>query len=258
MRLERRDLRALRPSFTQGATTEKRGIGTPPDVDLENVIGMGRVKRPIRRSDILPYTLVAPLVLFIIGLALVPAAFTIVESFFKVQPLNPPRKFIGLANFVNLFRDTAVLSSIENTALYVIIGVTASTVLGIALAVTLQKKFVGRSILIAVLILPWALPGVVEGIVWTGIWDSNVGLLNSLLTTAHLITHYQVFLGQNQLVTILAIGLVQVWQITPLSALLILAALQNIPQDIYEAASIDGCSAWSSFRSHWCRRLSLP
>jgi multiple sugar transport system permease protein len=131
--------------------------------------------------------------------------------------------------------------------------VTLSTVLAIAMAVTLQKKFFGRSLLIAVLILPWALPGVVEGIVWGSIWDSNTGLLNSLLTSVHLIDHYAVFLGQNQFLTILAIELVQVWQITPLSTLLILAALQNIPNDVYEAANLDGSSSWSTFR-----RITLP
>jgi multiple sugar transport system permease protein len=146
-----------------------------------------------------------------------------------------------------------VRSSIGNTALYVLIGVTLSTVLGIAMAVTLQHRFTGRSILIAVLILPWALPGVVEGIVWTGIWDSNTGLLNSALTSVHLINHYHVFLGQHRLLTIFAIELVQVWQMTPLSALLVLAALQNIPGDLYEAANLDGSSPWATFR-----RITLP
>ncbi len=107
--------------------------------------------------------------------------------------------------------------------------------------------------MIAVLILPWALPGVVEGIVWTGIWDSNTGLLNSVLTSLHAIDHYQVYLGQNRLLTIFAIELVHVWQITPLSALLVLAALQNIPGDLYEAATLDGCSPWSALM-----RITLP
>jgi multiple sugar transport system permease protein len=206
-----------------------------------------------RRFDWLPYALVTPLTLFIVGLALIPAGVTIVSSFFRIQPLNPPDQFNGLENFQQLFANDAVTASMGNTALYVIIGVALSTVLAIAMAVTLQKKFFGRSILIAVLILPWALPGVVEAIVWGSIWDSNTGLVNSLLTSMHLIDHYLVILGQNQFLTILGIELVQVWQITPLSTLLILAALQNIPSDIYEAADLDGCSPWAAFR-----RITLP
>lgn len=200
-----------------------------------------------RRLDLLPYALVTPLALFIVVLGLVPAAVTTVQAFFKGQPLNPPNSFVGLNNFTQLFQNNVIVSSMVNTGWYVLIGVVLSTVLGIVMAVTLQKPFRGRSILVAILILPWALPGVVEGIVWSGIWDSNTGLLNSVLSSLHLISSYQVFLGQHQFLTILVIEIVQVWQMTPLSALLILAALQNIPGELYEAASIDGSTGWKSF-----------
>ncbi len=213
----------------------------------------GGPARRRRRFDALPYLLVAPLAVFIIGLALVPAGFTIIESFFRVDDLDPPTRWIGLGNFSRLFADPTVQTASVNTLVYVLVGVALSTVLGIAMAVTLQHKFVGRSILIAILILPWALPGVVEGIVWSGIWDANTGLLNSLLSSLHLIDHYHVFLGQHRWLTIVLIELVQVWQITPLSALLVLASLQNIPGDLYEAARLDGCSAWAAFR-----RVTLP
>jgi multiple sugar transport system permease protein len=212
----------------------------------------GPVSRRLR-FDLLPYGLVAPLALFIVALALVPAAMTIIQSFYRVQELNPPDRFNGLDNFRRLFTDTAVLSSMGNTAVYALIGVTLSTVLGVAMAVRLQRPFRGRAIVIAVLVLPWALPGVVEGIVWAGIWDSNTGLLNSVLTSFHLINDYQVFLGQNRLLTIFAIEIVHVWQITPLSALLVFASLQNIPDELYEAARLDGCSPWSAFL-----RVTLP
>ena len=223
----------------------------PPVGEVRGVPGAPRRGR--RRLDILPYALVTPLTLFIVGLALIPAGFTLVEAFFRVQPLNPPDEFNGLDNFVQLFADPAITASMANTGLYVVIGVLLSTVLAIAMAITLQKEFRGRSVLIAVLILPWALPGVVEGIVWGSIWDSNTGLLNSLLNSFHLIDQYLVFLGQNHFLTILGIELVQVWQITPLSTLLILAALQNIPGDLYEAATLDGSSAWTTFS-----RITLP
>ena len=99
-----------------------------------------------------------------------------------------------------------------------------STVLGIFFAVVLRKPFRGRGLLIAVLILPWALPGVVEGILWTGIFDPNTGLLNGVLSSLHLASHGSVLLGDNRWLTIFLIELVQVWQITPLSALLVLAS----------------------------------
>lgn len=179
---------------------------------IDPEVGGGTPPTPARRSrwrgpDLLPYALVAPLAVFIIGLALLPAGLALVQSFYRVQELNPPVTFAGLDNFRRLFTDDTVLLSMGNTLLYVVVGVTLSTVLGIAMAVTLRHPFRGRSVLIAILVLPWALPGVVEGIVWTGIWDSNSGLLNSVLSSLHLISDYHVFLGNNRLLTIFAIQL---------------------------------------------------
>lgn len=213
------------------------------------------VVAPVRagRFDLLPYLLVAPVGLFIVGLAVVPAVLTVVQSFFKVDALDPPTRFDGLGNFRRLLADDAVITSIGNTAFYVVVGVTLSTVIGVAMAVVLQRPFPGRSVVIAVLILPWALPGVVESILWTGIFDANGGLVNSVLASLHLGDGTGVLLGQNRLLTITLIELVQVWQITPLSALLVLAALQLIPSELYEAATIDGCGPWATFR-----RITLP
>jgi len=236
-----------------GAGGALAGGAVAGGAEPERAAGPGPAPARRRRPDPLPYLLVSPLALFIIVLAIVPAIYTLAQSFYRVQSLDPPVRFNGLDNFRALLTDPTVQASALNTVAYVVIGVALSTVLGLAMALTLHRGFWGRSVLIAAMILPWALPGVVEGIVWTGIWDANTGLLNSLLTSAHLITHYQVFLGHNRLLTILLIEIVQVWQMTPLSTLLVLAALQNIPGDLYEAAQLDGCTAWSTFS-----RITLP
>jgi multiple sugar transport system permease protein len=206
-----------------------------------------------RRFELLPYVLVAPVAIFIIGLAIVPALFTIIESFFKVDELDPPTRFTGLSNFVEIFRNDAILNSAVNTAFYVIVGVTLSTVLGIAFAVLLQRPFRGRGVFMAILILPWALPGVVEGILWSGIFDPNAGLVNGLIQTLHLGAGDGVLIGQNRLLTIGLIELVQVWQMTPLTTLLIFAALQLIPEELYEAAMVDGAGPWRRFTT-----ITLP
>jgi multiple sugar transport system permease protein len=222
-------------------------------VPLEPGSGVPAAARRRRRGDWLPYLLVAPVIVFIVGLAVVPAAFAVVQSFFLVKVLDPPTRFAGLDNFTNLLANEAVVNSTFNTAAYVVIGVVLSTVLGIAFAVVLQRPFRGRNVVIAVMILPWALPGVVNGILWRGIYDTNFGFANSLLTSLHLTDDYHVLLGENRLLTIALIELVQVWQMTPLSTLLILAALQLIPEELYDAAKVDGCTSWSAFR-----RVTLP
>ncbi len=207
----------------------------------------------MRRDSILPYVLIAPLVIFVIGLGLIPGIFTAVEAFFKVTPFDPPTRFAGIDNFIALARNSAVRVGAINTLLYVVIGIALVTVLGVAMAVTLQRPFRGRAVVIAAMVLPWALPGVVESVIWTWIYDPSSGVLNSVLHSLHIIDNYQVWVGNNRIVAITFIEIVQVWQMAPLCALLILAALQAIPDDIYEAARMDGCNAWRTF---W--RITLP
>jgi multiple sugar transport system permease protein len=206
-----------------------------------------------RRRGLLPYILVSPLVVFIGALSFVPTADTAVESFFRVMPLDPPTRFTGLGNFRALFSNSAVLTSWVNTAVYVAVGVVLSVVLGTAIAVALKRRFRFRGIFLALVVLPWALPGVVEAVIWNWIYNPTFGVMNSALHSAHAIGAYHVWLGLERWLTIVLIELVQVWQITPLSALIILAALQSVPPDLYEAARVDGASPMASFR-----RISLP
>jgi multiple sugar transport system permease protein len=242
------------PRGSARPTPRAHDVGRGVVVEGDRFDGATSTPRPPRRRlDALPYVLVAPVAIFIVGLALVPAAFTIIESFFKVDALDPPTRFTGIGNFVEIFQNHTVMNSVANTAFYVVVGVGVSTVLAIAMAVLLQHPFRGRGLVIAILILPWALPGVVEGILWSGIFDPNSGLINGLVATFHLGAGNAVLLGQNQLLTLALIEVVQVWQITPLSTLLIFAALQLIPDEIYEAAVVDGANQWRSFTS-----ITLP
>ena len=206
-------------------------------------------RRPARRGRLLAWLLVAPLVAFIALLSIYPTAVTTVEAFFRVSPLDPPTRFNGLANFRALFANSAVTTSWVNTVLYAAVGVILSTVLGIAGAVTLKRRFRFRGIILALVILPWALPAVDEAVIWNWMYDPNYGVLNSVLHSLHLIGGYHVYLGLDRWLTVVLIEIVQVWQMSPLSFLIILAALQSIPPDLYEAAEVDGASAWRSFRA---------
>ncbi|MDX6420440.1 MAG: hypothetical protein QOG28_5060, partial [Trebonia sp.] len=205
------------------------------------------------RGGMLPYILLSPLVVFIGALSFVPTADTTVEAFFRVMPLDPPTRFVGLGNFRALFADSAITTSWINTAAYVVVGVVLSVVFGTAIAVALKRRFRFRGVILALVILPWALPAVVEAVIWSWIYDPTFGVANSALHSAHLIGGYHLWLGLNRWLTIALIEIVQVWQITPLTALVILAALQSVPLDLYEAARVDGAGPVQSFR-----RISLP
>jgi multiple sugar transport system permease protein len=205
------------------------------------------------RRRMLPYVLISPLVLFIGLLSFLPTADTTVEAFFRVMPLDPPTRFTGLGNFRALFADPVILTSWVNTAVYVAIGVVLSVVLGTAIAVALQRKFRFRGVVLAIVVLPWALPAVVEAVIWSWVYNPTFGVLNSALHSLHAIGGYHVWLGLDRWLTILLIEIVQVWQITPLSVVIILAALQSVQPDLYEAARVDGAGPVEMFR-----RISLP
>lgn len=190
---------------------------------------------------------------FIAALSFYPTVVTTIEAFFRVSPLDPPTRFTGLGNFRALFANSAITASWLNTVVYVVAGVVLSTVLGVAGAVALRRRFRFRGLVLAMVILPWALPAVDEAVIWNWMYDPNFGVINSTLHSLHLIGGYHVFLGLDRWLTVVLIEIVQVWQITPLSVLIVLAALQAIPLDLYEAARVDGAGPWSAFR-----RVTLP
>ncbi len=190
---------------------------------------------------------------FIAALSFYPTVVTTIEAFFRVSPLDPPTRFNGLGNFRALFANSAITTSWVNTVVYAATGVVLSTVLGVAGAVALKRRFRFRGLVLAMVILPWALPAVDEAVIWNWMYDPNFGVINSTLHSLHLIGGYHVFLGLDRWLTVVLIEIVQVWQITPLSVLIVLAALQSIPLDLYEAARVDGAGAWSAFR-----RVTLP
>ncbi len=213
----------------------------------------GQAIRRGRRETSLPYAMVAPLLVFIGALALYPTVLTAYGAFVHDDALDPPNRFTGFGNFQSVFNNTQVRQSLENTGIYIIFGVLLSVALGTFFAVLLQRRFRGRGIVLALMVLPWALPGVVEGVIWSWIYDPTFGVLNSGLKSASIIHHYQLWIGTHQIQSIFFISVVQVWQITPLAAILVLASLQSIPGELYEAASVDGAT---SLQSLW--RITLP
>lgn len=216
---------------------------------LQGRLSLGRASRS---RSLLPYFLIAPLVAFIGTMTAYPTVVTTIESFFEVDPLYPSG-FIGVQNFQALLSDSGVQISLVNTILYCAIGVLLSTVLGVGIAHTLRERFRARGIILALVVVPWAVPSVVGAVIWSWIFNGTFGVLDGVLTSMHLLRNYYVWIGLNRLLTVTLIEITQVWQITPLSVLIILAALQNIPSELYEAALIDGASSWHAFR-----RITLP
>jgi multiple sugar transport system permease protein len=225
---------------------------TLPKPGRRHAIKSQKIRRG-KGESALPYAMVAPLLVFIGALAIYPTVLTAYGAFVHNDALDPPNHFTGFGNFKDVFNNSQVRDSLFNTAFYVVFGVVLSVALGTFFGLLLQRKFRGRGVVLALMVLPWALPGVVEGVIWSWIYDPTFGVLNSSLKSIGVIHNYQLWIGAHQIETIFFISLVQVWQITPLAAILVLASLQAIPSELYEAADVDGATKWQSIK-----RITLP
>jgi multiple sugar transport system permease protein len=214
----------------------------------------GRRSAQERADARLGLLLAAPAIATILLIAVIPLGGTIVDSLFKISLRfeNAPRPFVGLDNYVSVLTDDAFFNALRVTALVAGVSVAAELVLGMLIALLINRNFVGRGIVRASVLVPWALTTVVSAKMWAWIYDGRYGVANDLLTRLGIIDQPIIFLVKPE-VTIWAMIAAEIWKTTPFMALLLLAGLQLIPQELYEASSLDGASPWQAF---W--RVTLP
>ena len=212
--------------------------------------------RPARkRPDLLPYALLAPSLLALGLVILYPVAQAIVLSVEDVNLLKgglDRHPFDGLNNFQVALGMSDFWNSLAVSLIYATAAVLASYVLGLFLALLLNGAFRGRAIARALAIAPWAMPPVVTSIVWLWMYDQQFGVINYLLRLAHLVSANVGWLTDPTL-ALPSVILVTVWKSVPLAMIVLLAGLQGIPNELYEAARIDGAGVFAEFRS-----ITLP
>jgi ABC-type sugar transport system permease subunit len=199
------------------------------------------------------YGLVAPLMIVLLLITAYPLGYNIWNSLHHVNYLLPPLGgWAGLSNYAKLFSDNQFVPALVHTLLFTVVSVVVETLIGLGLALALNKPFRGRALVRAAVFIPWAVPTVVSAELWRTMFDPQQGFVNFLLTKLHLPLATTTWLDS----TWTAWGAILVadaWRNTPFMAIVLLAGLQVIPADIYEAAKIDGANAWQTFR-----RLTLP
>jgi multiple sugar transport system permease protein len=201
-----------------------------------------------------PVLLLAPLVLVLAVVVAYPMAQTVVLAFTNAKLLTgfSASKWIGGENFSFALTDTEFRAALMRTFYFAGVSVALETVIGVAVALLLNQEFVGRGFCRALLILPWALPTIVNALMWRLIYQPDFGVLNSVLAQLSLISSYRSWLGDDQ-VAMNAVIIADVWKNYPLVALIALAALQTVPKELYEAARIEGASSFKIFR-----HITLP
>ncbi len=166
------------------------------------------------------------------------------RSFFHTVGNN--QKFIGFGNYISLFKDMEFYLVLKNTLIFTILSVVFHLVLGIMLAYLLNKKIRFRNIYRSIQFIPWLLPPVVVGSLWVLIYHNLYGLLNIVLQRLHLSNLAIDWLG-NAGSSLLSVSIANIWAGFPFFTLMLLASMQNISEDIFEAARIDGANEWTQF-----------
>ena len=206
------------------------------------------------RSDAkLAAVLITPTLILVIGVVAYPLIYSFIMSFGDVEFANiKDYNFVGISQYVKTFTDPEFINSIQVSAKFVFFTVLVKLVLGTLIALMLKEKFFGRSIARALIIIPWATPFVVVGLMWKWMLHSKVGVINFLLERLGIIQDYIPFLSTKTFAMPFVIT-ADVWQGTPFFVIIILAGLQTIPDELYEAAHMDGASGIKAFFS-----ITLP
>jgi multiple sugar transport system permease protein len=209
------------------------------------------VSRPAVWNRVLPYLLLAPALVLIGIVLLYPLGLSIRISLYAKQ-LGFPERFVGFANYVRVLDDPVFLNSVKVTTIWTIGSVAGQMVIGIALALLLHREFPGRGLFRTLLMLPWAIPNFIAALTWVWMFSDRFGIISHLLMQASLVSEPILFLASPE-IALPSIILVNIWKNYAFVMIVILAALQAIPQELYEAAECDGASSWQSL---W--RITMP
>lgn len=193
------------------------------------------------------WLLMLPLLIVMIAIIGWPLVDTVRLSFTDAKLVGTAGSFVGLDNYVKMLSGSNFQRTLVTTTLFAVLSVAAEMVIGILAALLLNQQFYGRSVLRALMILPWALPTVVNATLWRLIYNPEYGALNAALTQIGLLDTYRSWLGEPG-TALTALIVADCWKNFPLVALIALAALQAVPRDITAASMVDGAGAWSRFR----------
>ncbi len=203
------------------------------------------IKKRKRMKEILtPYAFLAPLLIIIfvfLAIPIIKAAIMSFQYWYIVKPSDRGNYFVGLGNYKAVLTDEHFYNSVKVTLLYIVITVSARFIIGFLVALLLNNKFKGRGIARSLIIIPWAVPEVVACLVWILMYDKDYGIINYLLNNVGILTRNIAYL-QDTKVALPAAMVVNIWKGFPFVAVMLLAGMQSVSNDLYEAAEMDGAN----------------
>lgn len=202
-----------------------------------------------RRRHLLPFAFLAPALLVEMVIIVYPVLQTLwmsVHDFVLFRPNNAP--FVGLGNFVRAFTDPVFWTAAWNSVIWIVFVVGLQFLLGLGAALLLNQSFWWRGLARSLVVIPWALPSVITALMWSWMYDYDLGVINDLLLRLHAIDAPIAWLARAD-TTLPAVIVALVWQGFPFFAVMILAGLQTVPAELLEAAEIDGANAFQRLRA---------
>ncbi len=206
----------------------------------------GSLKSLLRAEKTNAYLMIAPALLLMSVFTIGPYIYAIVTSFQFKSPLLPQPTFAGFKNYKLVITSAYFLNAAKHTLVFTAFSVPAIVVLGVGVASLLNQRFLGDVFLKASILLPWAIPIAITGVIWRGVFNDTWGALNVVLYSIGLIPKYVGWLTTPWLAT-MAVVMAQIWTQFPMATVLTLAAMQAIPDELYESAAIDGAGVWQRF-----------
>lgn len=208
-----------------------------------------------KQRERLAWMLMTPTLLVVVLVAFYPLLNTFITSFTN-ERLGSTRevRWVGFDNYADLLVDPTFLTSIWNTIVFTVFAVSLEVVLGMIIALVINSNFRGRGLVRTAMLIPWAIPTVVSAQMWKWMYNGVSGVINDFLVTRTGILPVKLGWIADPYLSMPSMIAVDVWKTTPFMALLLLAGLQVISSDIYEAATVDGASRWQQF---WTMTLPL-
>ncbi len=206
-----------------------------------------------RERNLFGYKLLLPSTVLFLFISVYPLLNGIWMSFTNRNLMRPEQtKFVFLENYVKLFSDSEFLGSLAFTLVYTTLVVLISYVIGLALALALNRDIHGRAVYRTIFLLPWIIPSVVAMTNWSWILNDQFGFINTCLEKLHLIDHPILFLADYRWIRPMVV-LISVWKAMPFMMITLLAGLQSVPKELYEAACMDGAGSIRMLKS-----ITLP
>jgi multiple sugar transport system permease protein/N,N'-diacetylchitobiose transport system permease protein len=200
-----------------------------------------------RSEELYAYATISPALIIVLFVVLIPIAVTMIYSFVNLDAVSSHRgKFVGLHYYLSVLSSKMFWDDLGRTLYYTLISTAIETVSGLLIALLLNQKFKGVKFLRAIVLVPWAIPTVVNGSLWKLIFNGQYGVLNALLLRFHMISSYHSWLG-DPVAAMNAIVIADSWKMMPMSVIFFLAALQGVNKATYEAAMVDGANVFKRF-----------